>query len=108
MRIAKHDVPVDVYEVTETPNSEGFMVKTLNKIIDAQGMDLQPLGGKVDIRAYGLESVTSGALRAFYDYPILMIGMVVSNGGKTYMVKGIKDWYSHSEAIFEPFEVVIP
>jgi len=108
LRIKRHDVPVDGYTVSETPNAEGFMVKTLTKTIDAEGMDLQPIGSKVDLRAYGLESVNEGALKAFYDFPILSAGMIVYAKSKTFMVKGPREWYTHSEAILEPFEVVLP
>lgn len=108
MRISKHDVPVDAYTVAETPNAEGYPVKTLTKTVSAQGMDLQPIGNKVDLRPYGLEKVTAGAMRAFYDLPVLSIGMVVYAKGQTFMVKGVRDWYSHSEAILEPFKVVLP
>ena len=113
MRISKHDVPVDAYTVAETPNAEGYPVKTLTKTVSAQGMDLQPIGNKVDLRPYGLEKVTAGAIGGFYETFTLWIGMVINPlvgnfAGTTYMVKGLKPWYSHSEAILEPFKAVLP
>jgi hypothetical protein len=106
-RIYSNDVPADVYLITETPDSSGFMVKTLVKIYTVD-LDLQPTGGKADFTAYGLEKVTSGAMRAFCDSDVLSMGNAVSVNGQTYLVKGLRDWYSHQEAILEPFTVDLP
>ena len=108
MRISKNDVLVDVYTPTFTENSEGYKVATWTRILEDVGMDLQPIGPKVNLNLYGLDKTAAGARQAFFDLPILNMGMVVSSGGTNYMVKGVHDWYTHSEAILEPFEVVLP
>jgi hypothetical protein len=108
MRISKWDVPVDVYTVAEAPNSEGYMVKTLTKTGTAVKMDLQPIGSKITLASYGLEKVAADSKRAFCDAGALALGQIVSTGIRTYIVKGLSEWYSHSEAIIEPFQVTLP
>ena len=107
MRISKWDVLVDVYTLTTTPTSGGF-TNTLTKTIDAMSADVQPMGRNVDIKEYGLEIVGAGAKQMFYDLPVVTVGQVVDFLGSVYMVKGVKDWYTHSEAIIEPFRTELP
>jgi hypothetical protein len=84
------------------------MVKTLTKTGTAVKMDLQPIGSKLTLESYGLDKVAADSKRAFCDAGALALGQIVYTGIRTYMVKGLRDWYSHSEAIIEPFQVTLP
>jgi hypothetical protein len=107
MRIAKNDKPFDAYTVATAPDAEGYMVQTLTQVDTIMG-DLQPIGGKFDLSEYGINTTPAEAKKLFYDVGLLAIGMVLVGGGKKYMVKGVDDWYSHSMAILEPYEVATP
>ena len=108
MRIHKNDVLVDVYNLTDTPNAEGFMTRTVTKLLSDYEADIQPIGGNINFQSYGIDAVASNSRIMFYDDPILLRGQIILSGGVTYMIKGIKDWYTHSEAIIEPYEVTLP
>lgn len=110
MRISKHDRPFDAYTVATAPNAEGYQVQTLTKVDTVMG-DAQPVGPKFNLAEYGINATLSEVKRFYYNVGLLALGMVIvdtTRGDKAYMVKGVHDWYNHSEAILEPYTVAIP
>jgi len=111
MRISKHDRLFDVYQQGNSLDAEGYPVIALTRTRAGLPSDFQPIGGRVKFEMYGLDSVSAEARRMFFDQgEAVYIGDIVQDLEtlKTYMVKGLHEWYDHSEAIVEPYKVAIP
>jgi len=109
MRIKRNDITTNVYQYTATPSADGQMVSIYTIRYSGLPADLQPTGSKFDPALYGINSTPSDVRKMFYDHGFnIANGDVVLAAGVTYMVKGIRSWYSHNEAVLEPYEVNLP
>jgi hypothetical protein len=109
MRITKNDVPVTVYSYTSAVASDGLVVNSYVPTYVNMMADVQPAGVKFDPALYGINSTPSDVRKMFFDggYSIV-VGMCVKANGVAYMVKGMRRWYTHNEAILDPYDVVLP
>ncbi len=109
MRIKKNDIPVSIYQYTAAPAADGLVVSTYTIRYSGIGADVQPAGSKFDPALYGINSTPSNVREMYYDSNISMVpGDVVLALTHTYMVKGVRTWYDHQEAVLEPYDVVLP
>jgi hypothetical protein len=88
-----------------TLDTEGNRASTYTTIYTALPGDLQPIGSKVDLAQYGINYNPADVRKLFVDFVTnIRIGDVVTDdASKQYMVKGLRVWYSHIEAILEPW-----
>lgn len=111
MRITRFDRLFDVYTYTTSLSVDGLETKTYTKSIADLAGDLQPIGGNYNPAYYGLNTVAANAKRFFIDRDVSIdFGQIVRDkiDGETYIVKGLRPWYSHQELILEPHEVTLP
>jgi hypothetical protein len=109
MRIKKNDVPITVYRFTQSTNADGLVTSSYTVKFSSKYADLQPVGGKFDPALYGINSTPSNVRKMFFDNDIdVLEGEIIASSSNNYMVKNVKTWYSHQEAILEPYEVTIP
>ena len=108
MRIKKFDRLLTVYTVSsDTLDGEGY--RSTIYTASTVPADIQPIGAKVDLSIYGINSNPAEVQKLFFDSGIAMpLGAIVEDGaGIRYMVKGLHVWYSHQEAILEPWSGTI-
>jgi len=111
MRIHHHDRLFDSYTATTTISGEGYETKVWAVTTAGFSADAQPIGNKFTPEAYGIDGVSQGAKKLFADSDLaLTVGMAIKD--KTtlakYLVKGLREWYSHKEYIIEPYEATLP
>lgn len=107
MRIKKNDVSVDVYSFTNALGASGYNTTTYTKISTSAKMDLQSIGNNFTPALYGMDFAKSDAKMAYMDYDqTIGRGFLVVHGSVVYMVKGMRSWYSHIEAVLEPVDIV--
>jgi hypothetical protein len=111
MRITKFDRLFDAYTYTTALTADGMEQRAYVKAISSMAGDLQPIGGKFNPAEYGIDSIPSNVKRLFFDSNVaLALGQIVKDqaSGVAYMVKGLAAWYTHQEAVLEPYDVVLP
>jgi hypothetical protein len=107
MRIKFNDVRMSYYSAARSVSADGILKDTYAKAFDFMA-DLQPIGSKFIPAEYGIDSATAEAKKLFLDMESIAIGGVIAIYGKSYIVKALRTWYSHQEAIIEPYGVVLP
>lgn len=103
MRVTKNDILVDVYTVSQTVDAEGFKVATYTQVYNDIPVDIQPLGGKVNVQDYGLVQAPAMGKILFFNEPVVLnLGYIVEvSATERYQVRGLSKWYAHGEAILE-------
>jgi hypothetical protein len=105
MRIKKNDIFVDVYSFVSSIGADGMNTPTYSIKYQAMPADVQPIGSKLSLEAYGLNTTGANAKKLFYDTDfILLENDCILTGGKLYQVKNISPWYTHNRAIIEPYD----
>jgi hypothetical protein len=110
MRNESNDRPFNIYELGPGLTPEGYSTEIATLTRTDMPADMQPVGGKVNFEAYGIDKVAAEAQRLFCDAgePVNIGSIVRDNTSlKTYIVKGLRLWYTHTEAIMEPMRVVV-
>lgn len=110
MRNESNDRPFNVYELGTTLSAEGYPTETTTLTRTGMPADMQPIGSRINFEAYGIDKVPAEAQRLFCDAgePVNIGSIILDNTSlKTYIVKGLRIWYTHTEAIMEPMRVVL-
>jgi len=101
MRIKRHDVPVVVYNLETTIDSEGNAVPTLT-LLHTIRADVQPVTAKSMLDAYGVDG--KQLRKAFCDLstdiPLNCIAVV---GGRKWQAVAVDEWYDHAEIILTEY-----
>jgi hypothetical protein len=111
MRISKFDRLFDAYTYTMSLTADGMEQRAYVKQLSGISGDLQPVGAKFNPAEYGINATQADARRLFFDSTVaLALGQIVKDqaSGVAYMVKGLSAWYTHQEAVLEPYDVVLP
>lgn len=105
-----HDKPFNIYELGTSLTPEGYPTETTTLTRTDMPADMHPIGSRINFEAYGIDTVPAEAVRLFADSdePIHTGSIIRDNTSlKTYIVKGLRLWYTHTEAIMEPMRVVV-
>ena len=102
MRIKRHDISVQVYESTNTIDSEGISVPGWISS-GYVSCDVQPIRSQSVLKEYGIDPGTGRICYTDLETD-LPLNAVVKVGSALFQVVGNEPWYDHCEVVLKRYE----
>lgn len=101
-RLKRNDIATSKYILSNTITDEGINSNTLTYDKDISA-DWQPIASDMIVKKYGIDSAPSYCWIVYCDIGDYKLNNVAKKNGSYYICKSEKQWYAHSECLFEPY-----